>query len=287
MSETEHYEDQDLFDEEGDRTGPIMHEHDGSTEEHQEKETVPTKPEKKPMPIYAKVGIGFGVAVLVFSVVYLTSKSAHHNPPLMQQVVGRQGFDSPQPLPQQNRFAAQPVMQPINQLAGSVSSAPWAGGVPQPAPNPTIAATLPATTNVPLTPPTPDNTVEIKKLNDRIDGLESKIDKIEQALSSLSGQETKKSTKSPHNKKRGYAKHTKPQKEAVVSPAAEQDKKPATPPVTTNCQYMGGLQNRAWVSCNGQVVSVEAGDKLPDGARVDEVDTQNAVVNLTGGGKVR
>ena len=50
------------------------------------------------------------------------------------------------------------------------------------------------------------------------------------------------------------------------------------------CRYLGGLDNRAWVSCDDQISSVREGDKLPfPYGKVSKVDAQNGDIETDGG----
>ena len=56
----------------------------------------------------------------------------------------------------------------------------------------------------------------------------------------------------------------------------------------SKCEYLGGLDNRAWISCNGSIQSVQKGDRVSDGhGIVMNVDAQSGEVSTSSGEVIR
>lgn len=69
---------------------------------------------------------------------------------------------------------------------------------------------------------------------------------------------------------------------APPSPTMDSAKAPEVHKVS--CRYLGGLDNRAWVSCDEKISSVREGDELPAPyGRVTKVDAQNGDIETSGG----
>jgi len=239
------------------------------------------KSDKKPMNKMVKIA-GITVAVIAASVAFVAfdmSRQQHTAPKADNQAMSLDDVAQQKPSDAPAKVVADAPQQTIN----GVTTAPLpSANVPVTAMQPDIK---PAAANQPT-----DN---------RLAMVESRLDRIEEYLSSLSKERSSAKQKKPDQKVKVTDK-AKPdpvtKKVAIALPApiaatiAQQAEwvdvvdKPVQAEPKASCSYRGGINNRAWVDCDGTIHSVRRGDYLPSPyGMVSGVNDQSGSVSTAGG----
>jgi hypothetical protein len=136
----------------------------------------------------------------------------------------------------------------------------------------------------------------------RLAMVEARLDRIEKYLSSLSRERSSARQKKPNHHKKIADKtlHENKAMNKVTTPEVNNDTHAAKEVESTSslsvaqpvkqdepkasCSYRGGINNRAWVDCDGTIYSVRRGDYLPlPYGMVSGVNDQSGSVNTAGG----
>jgi hypothetical protein len=72
---------------------------------------------------------------------------------------------------------------------------------------------------------------------------------------------------------------------ATQKPAVKAAEKPVDEKPKVTCNYLGGLGDRAWISCGGQITSVTNGNNIEGYGEVTKVDSLGGFI-VTAGGKI-
>ena len=279
-------------------------------------------PEKKGISVVIKIGAFAVVGVVVFAVVFFFGQKGS-NPGRSQQGFGQNGnnafqqtqnspgqgqasdFAMPQQYPGQGQQQfPQPQPQPVQAYPQQVQQrVPMPGGFPQAQqpqqPSPVVASQIQPQQPVVAQMPTAITPAGIQQLqqntqvapaggngstDDRIQHLQDEVDELKKEVSEIVRYENHVHGKPRHAMGRRKNRHHRNVESDYVMPAKKAEEvEPKQEAVQSKCQYVGGLDNRAWISCDGSVYSVTSGDKFPGGT-VKSIDTQNGSL-VTDSGK--
>lgn len=277
-------------------------------------------PEKKGISMVIKIGAFAVVGVVVFAVVFFFGQK-NSNQGRQQQGFGQNAFPQnqnspgqgqasdfamPQPQPVQGYPQQLPQPQPVQGYPQQVQQrVPMSSGFPQSqqpqqlqpgmslptqpqqpavAPMPTATPVTPSSIqqlqqNTPIAPAGGSETAD-----DKIQHLQDEVEELKKEVSEIVRYENHVHGKPRHAMSRRKNRHHRNVESDYVMPAKKSEEvEPKQEAAQSKCQYVGGLDNRAWISCDGSVYSVTSGDKFPGGT-VKSIDTQNGSL-VTDSGK--